>query len=100
MPQVATVLQMPRLWPQTSEILTKASPGKGQKSLMPVGQKNQKKIHAMVAEFHEDGKKALTSVNVEIPRSCENSKKNRLNGLTSNDEAIYSTVYRAQNNDD
>ena len=38
-----------------SECPTKVSPGKDQKSLMPVGQSNQKKTRAMVAKSHEDG---------------------------------------------
>ena len=67
MPKVATVLQTPRLWPQTirmsdqrqSECLIKVSPGKDQKSSTPVGQSYQKKTRAMVARSHEDGEEAI-----------------------------------------
>ena len=53
----------------------------------------------MVGGSHEDGEQAFTCVNVEIPRSSANCKKSSLNGLTSNDEAIYSAACHAQKND-
>ena len=53
----------------------------------------------MVARSHEDGEEAFTCVNVEGPRSSGNSKKICSNGLTSNDEAIYSAACHAQSND-
>ena len=40
-----------------------------------------------------------TCVNVERPRSSGISKKSSSNGLTSNDEAIYSAACCAQSND-
>ena len=63
---------------------------------MPVGQSNQQKTHTMVVMYLEDGEKAL---NVERPRSRGNSKKSSLKGLTSNDEATYTTACRAPSND-
>ena len=87
------MLQMPRL------CLTKVSPSKDQKSLMPVGQSNQKKTRAMVARSNEDGEEAFTCMNVEKPRSRGNSKKSNSNKSTSEDEAIYSAACRAQSND-
>ena len=77
------MLQMPRLWPQKSECPTKASPGKDQKSSMPVGQSNQQKTRAMVARSNEDGDEAFKCVNVEKPRSSGNSKKSNSCRLTS-----------------
>ena len=53
----------------------------------------------MVARSNEYGEEASTCVNVERPRSSGNSKKSNSNRLTSNDEAIYSAVCRAQSND-
>ena len=44
-------------------------------------------------------KKTFTCVNMEKPRSSGNSKQSNLNGLISNDEAIYSAACRAQSND-
>ena len=82
-----------------SECPTKASPSKDQKSSPPVGQSNQKKIRAMVARSNEDGEEAFTCMNVEKPRSSENSKKSNSNKSTSEDEAIYSAACRAQSND-
>ena len=54
----------------------------------------------MVAGSHEDGEQAFTCVNVKIPRSSGNCKKSSLNGLTSNDEAIYSAACHAQKKND
>ena len=82
-----------------SECLTKVSPSKDQKSSTPAGQSNQKKTRAMVAKSHVDGEEAFTCVNMERPRSSGNSKKSSLNGLASNDEAIYSAACSAQSND-
>ena len=82
-----------------SEFPTKVSPGKDKKCSTPVGQRNQKKTCAMVARSHEDGEEAFTCVNVDRPRSSGNSKRSNLNGLSSNDEAIYSAACRAQSND-
>ena len=50
----------------------------------------------MVARSNEDGEEAFTCVNVEKPRSSGNSKKSNSNRLTSDDEAIYSAVCRAE----
>ena len=50
----------------------------------------------MVAKSHEDGKEALMCVNVRRPRSSGNSKKGSLNGLTSNNEAIYSAARQVE----
>ena len=82
-----------------SECLTKASPGKNQKSWTHVVQSNQKKTHAMVARSNEDGEEAFMCMNVERPRSSGNSKKSNSNRLTSDDEAICSATCRAQSND-
>ena len=75
-----------------SERVTKVSPSKDQKSLMPVGQSNQKKTRAVVARSNEDGEEACMCVNVEKPKSSGNSKKSTSNRSTSDDEAIYSTA--------
>ena len=48
---------------------------------------------------YEDGEEAFTCVNVERPISSGNSKKSSLNGIASNDEAIYNAACRAQSND-
>ena len=61
--------------------------------------RNQKKIRAMVAKSDKDGEEAFTCLNVERPRSSGNSKKSISNGLTSNNEAIYSAAGHAQIND-
>ena len=53
----------------------------------------------MVTKSHEDGEEVFMCVKVERPRSSGYSKKSSLNGLTSNDEAIYSVSCRAQSND-
>ena len=81
-----------------SECLTKVSPSNDQNISTPVRQSNQK-TPAMVAKSHEDDKEAFTCVNIERPRSSGNSNKSSLNGLTSNDEAIYSATCYAQSND-
>ena len=47
-----------------SECLAKVSPGKDQKSSIPVGQSNQKKTHVIVATSYEDGEEVSTCVNV------------------------------------
>ena len=65
MPEVATVLQIPRLWPQKIGKSDQIKSGKNQKSSTPVGQSNQKKTPAMVARSHKDGEEACTCVNVE-----------------------------------
>ena len=59
----------------------------------------QARTRAMVARCHEDGEGAFMCGNVERPRSSGNFKKSNSNGLTSNDEAIYSAACRAQSND-
>ena len=76
MPEVATVLQMPRLWPKTirmhdqnykcqgygqrqSECTTKVRPSKDRKSLKPAGQSNWKKTRAIVAKPMEMMKRLL-----------------------------------------
>ena len=83
---------MPRLWPLTIGMFDQIHSRKDKKSSTPVGQSNQNKT-AMVAESHEDGEEAFTSVNLERPRSNGNSKnESNLNRLTSNDEAIYSVA--------
>ena len=67
--------------------------------MTPVGQNTQKKTRAIVARSNKDGEEAFMCVNVERPRSSENSKKSNSNRLTSDDEAIYSAACRAQSND-
>ena len=66
---------------------------------MPVGQSNQKKTRAMSVRSNEDSEEACACVNVEKPRSNGNSKNSNSNRLTSDDEAIYSSAFRAQSND-
>ena len=63
--EVATVLQMPWLWPQTI--------GMSDQSESPVSQTNQK-TRAMVAKANEDDEEACTLVKVERPRLIGNSK--------------------------
>ena len=55
------------------------------------------RLQAIVAKAHEDGEEAFTCVNLERPSG--NSRKSSSDGLTSNDEAIYSAACRAQSND-
>ena len=50
----------------------------------------------MVARSHEDGKEAVTCVNVERPRYSGNFKKSNSNRLTSSDEAMYSAACHAR----
>ena len=93
------MLPMSRLWPYTIE-MSDQSPCKDQKSLMPVGQSNQTKTHAMVARSHEDGEEVFMCENMERPRSSGNSKKRNLNRLTSDDDdVIYSAACHAQSID-
>ena len=58
-----------------SECPTKVSPSNDQKSLMPIGQSNQKETRAIVAVSHEDGEEAFTCVNVERPDQVETPKR-------------------------
>ena len=94
MPEVATVLQMRRSWPQTIGIWNQRESQQGS-----IGQSNQKKTRAKVARSNEDGEEAFTCVNVKKLRSSGNSKKSNSNQSTSEDEAIYSAVCCAQSND-
>ena len=81
MPEVATVLQMPRLWPQTIGMPNESQSQQGSEKFEPVGQSNQKKTRAMVARSHEDVEEAFKrGVNVERPRSSGNSKKSISHG--------------------
>ena len=98
-PEVSTVLQMSRLWPQTIGSPTKVSSGRDLKSSSPVGHSNRKKTFAMVARSHEDGEETFTCKYLKRPISSGNSKKTNLNRLTSDDEAIYSAACHARSND-
>ena len=64
-----------------------------------MSQSSQKKTCAMVAQLDEDGKKALTCVQVEGTRSKRNSKMSGTKGSTNCDRAVYSAVCHAQSND-
>ena len=69
------MLQRPRLWLQTIRCTTKVSPGKDQKSSMPVGQSNQK-TRAIVGKSHKDHEEAFPCVNVERePGQVETPKR-------------------------
>ena len=91
------MLLIPRDTHRQSECATKVNNSKDQKSLMPVGQSNQKKTRAMVARSNEDSEEVCTCVNVEKPRSSGDSKKSNSNRSTSDDEAIHAC--HAQSND-
>ena len=93
MPEVVHCYRCQSYSHRQSEWPTKAS----QKSSMPVGQSNQKKIHAILAR--SNGEEAFTCMIVEKPRLSGNSKKSNSNKSTSEDEAIYSAACLAQSND-
>ena len=61
-------------------------------------QSNQKKTRAIRAKSHEYAEEVFMCMNMESSRSSGNSKKSSLDGLTSNDEAIYSDACCAQSN--
>ena len=54
-----------------SECPTKVSFDKGQKSLTPLGQSNQKRTRAIVPKSPENGEEAFTCMNLEKPDQVE-----------------------------
>ena len=69
------------------------------KRLVGVKVERLKKTCAVLAMSHEDGETTFMCVNVERPKSSERPKKSSLDGLTSNDEAIFNAQFSAQSND-
>ena len=91
MTEVTTVLQKPRLWPQTIKMSDQSQSRKAQV--------NQKKTNEMVGKSHEDGEEAFTYVNVERPQIRWKLQKEQFEWITYNDEAIYIAACHAQSND-
>ena len=89
------MLQMKRLRPQIIGMSDQVIPGKDQKILTPV---TRRRLTQWWLRLVRMVKRLYVCVNVERPRSSGNSKKS-LNGLTSNDEAIYIAACHAQSNE-